>query len=85
VASKSLQKVMKDPAKTEAASRSHFKYREFTYTDGKEDHPANEVYSHPVSLHQTITCRFKHCALLHTPHFSLVKLSLPPLYTYTVP
>ena len=49
VATTSLTKVLKEPARSEAANRSNFKYREFTFTDGKEDHPANESYSHPVS------------------------------------
>ena len=49
VSTRSLQKIMKEPARTEAANRNNFKYREFTFTDGKEDHPPNEVYSDPVS------------------------------------
>lgn len=31
-----LRKVMKEPMRSDALGRSSFKYREFTYTDGKE-------------------------------------------------
>lgn len=31
-----LRKVMKEPARSEALGRSSFKYREFSYADGKE-------------------------------------------------
>ena len=44
VASTSLRKVMKEPARTEAMSRANFKYREFSYAGGHESHPL-EVFS----------------------------------------
>lgn len=31
-----LRKVMKEPMRSEALGRSSFKYREFSYADGKE-------------------------------------------------
>jgi chromosome segregation ATPase len=32
-----LRKVLKEPLRTEALGRASFKYRDFTYTDGKEN------------------------------------------------
>jgi len=45
--STALRKVLKEPQRTEALSRSNFKYREFTYdAEGKESLP-NAFYSDP--------------------------------------
>lgn len=36
-ASTAMRKVLKEPLRTEALSKSNFKYREFSFTDGKEN------------------------------------------------
>ncbi len=49
VASISLRKVMKEPARTEAQSRANYKFREFNYAGGHESSPL-EVYSSPAMM-----------------------------------
>lgn len=39
-ASTALRRVLKEPQRTEALARSNFKYREFTYTEDKENPPS---------------------------------------------
>jgi hypothetical protein len=40
-ASNSLRRVLKEPMKSESLGKSNFKYREFSFTDGKEN-PGSE-------------------------------------------
>ena len=46
-ASTALRKVLKEPQRTEAMARSHFRYREFEFHDGKEGNPV-EFFTDPV-------------------------------------
>ena len=48
-ASTALRKVLKEPQRTEAMARSHFRYREFEFHDGKEGNPV-EFFTDPVRL-----------------------------------
>lgn len=48
VASTALRRVLKEPARSEALGRSNFKYREFTYADGKEAAPT-EFSTTPIA------------------------------------
>jgi hypothetical protein len=41
LASMALRRTLKEPQRSESLSRSNYKFREFTYTDGKES-PARE-------------------------------------------
>lgn len=36
IASSALRRVLKEPLRSEALARSHYKYRDFKYVDGKE-------------------------------------------------
>lgn len=45
-ASTALRKVLKEPQRSEALARSNFKYREFTYSEGKESAPCMYDLAH---------------------------------------